>query len=320
MEGVGCKFRAAGAILADGMTRRTFLVAAVSRKPNIVVVDGGRPSLSGVRFTQSYAADPLPGPAQAGLLTGRYPQRFSETTLAQPLKDAGYVTGHCGDWHLGSGAKDHPLKRGFKESFGPPVEEAAADFMRRHAKTPFFLYVTGELAAAFNENTLVFILGASATEGTLRENSIRTPIEMRWRGRLPDGLECRHPVISLDIFPTAVAAARGRLPVGVDGVNLLEHFPGFRENRTPPHFRLFWRTGGGAQLAMREDRFKWIRTRKGGVELYDLQADPGERTNLAGQFPAVAERLERICMGWNSELNGRTGPTHARSSAPGPDR
>ena len=92
---------------------------------------------NGVRFTSGYVSSPLSSPSRAGLLTGRYPERFgyerdpewpanhpdaglplTETTLADTLGKAGYETGIIGKWHLGSNPATHPLKRGFKEFFG----------------------------------------------------------------------------------------------------------------------------------------------------------------------------------------------------------
>ncbi|WP_406697779.1 sulfatase-like hydrolase/transferase [Singulisphaera sp. Ch08] len=90
----------------------------------------------GVRCTNGYVSGPYCSPTRAGLLTGRYQQRFghefnpgngsakapglpvSETTLADRLKAAGYATGLVGKWHLGSAAQFHPQKRGFDEFFG----------------------------------------------------------------------------------------------------------------------------------------------------------------------------------------------------------
>jgi len=91
----------------------------------------------GVRFTNGYVSHPFCSPTRAGIMTGRYQQRFgheqnmeynprnaiaglptSETTLPQLLSEAGYATGVIGKWHLGAAPHFHPLKRGFREQFG----------------------------------------------------------------------------------------------------------------------------------------------------------------------------------------------------------
>ncbi|MDR3635913.1 MAG: sulfatase [Isosphaeraceae bacterium] len=90
----------------------------------------------GVRCSNGYVSGPYCSPTRAGLLTGRYQQRFghefnpgerpneqvglplSQTTLADRLKPAGYATGLVGKWHLGSAPAFQPQKRGFDEFFG----------------------------------------------------------------------------------------------------------------------------------------------------------------------------------------------------------
>jgi arylsulfatase A-like enzyme len=92
-----------------------------------------------VRFTDGYATAPVCGPSRAGLLTGRYWDRFGfeynnggaqrdlaqgpglavgEVTVAELLKDAGYHTGLIGKWHLGSQERSYPINRGFCEFVG----------------------------------------------------------------------------------------------------------------------------------------------------------------------------------------------------------
>ena len=156
--------------------------------PNIDSLAAG-----GTRFTNAYVSGPYCSPTRAGLMTGRYPQRFghefnigigplsaedglplTERTMADRLKAAGYRTALFGKWHLGSADRFHPMSRGFDEFYGflggahsylepmvngpgpvldgrnkvqemPYLTDAladrAAEFIRRNAPRPFFLYL-----------------------------------------------------------------------------------------------------------------------------------------------------------------------------------
>jgi arylsulfatase A-like enzyme len=87
---------------------------------------------SGVQFTSGYVSGPYCSPTRAGMLTGRYQNRFghefnpggdsglplTEKTLADRLKTAGYTTALVGKWHLGARPEFHPLQRGFDEFYG----------------------------------------------------------------------------------------------------------------------------------------------------------------------------------------------------------
>lgn len=193
------------------------LTAAAWAKPNILIIVGDdmgyadigvhgcqdipTPHIdsiakNGTRCTSGYVSGPYCSPTRAGLMTGRYQQRFghefnpgptpdanfglalTETTLAQRLKDAGYATGMVGKWHLGQERQFQPPSRGFQEFYGflggarsyfpvaaaanagtvmyrgyEPLPEnepyttdtfarEATAFIDRHAKEPWFLYLT----------------------------------------------------------------------------------------------------------------------------------------------------------------------------------
>lgn len=134
------------------------LANAASRPPNLIVIltddqgyadvgfngcrDIPTPGIdsiasNGVKFTNGYVSFCVCSPSRAGLLTGRYQQRFghernprfepesttsglppSETTIADALGKAGYKNGVIGKWHLGANEVFHPLKRGFHEFYG----------------------------------------------------------------------------------------------------------------------------------------------------------------------------------------------------------
>lgn len=95
----------------------------------------------GVRFTQAYVTASVCCPSRAGLLTGRYQQRFGhefngpgqpeapwlpsdmglsleEETLGEVFRALGHRTACVGKWHMGTQAQFHPNARGFDEFFG----------------------------------------------------------------------------------------------------------------------------------------------------------------------------------------------------------
>jgi len=90
----------------------------------------------GMRFTNFYSAQPVSSAARAGLLTGCYPNRIglngalfpddtigicsNELTIAEMLKEQGYITSCVGKWHLGLQKEFLPLQHGFDEYIGLP--------------------------------------------------------------------------------------------------------------------------------------------------------------------------------------------------------
>jgi len=92
---------------------------------------------NGVVCTNAYVSFAVCGPSRAGLITGRYQDRFGfsrnpllapkdstmglpqgEETMAALLKRAGYKTGVLGKWHLGTHPSQHPNQKGFDEFYG----------------------------------------------------------------------------------------------------------------------------------------------------------------------------------------------------------
>jgi len=87
---------------------------------------------SGVVCTSGYTTGAVCSPTRAGLMTGRYQQRFGiytagaggsgvpldEVMFPQYLKKAGYVSGAFGKWHLGLEPPYNPVNRGFDEFYG----------------------------------------------------------------------------------------------------------------------------------------------------------------------------------------------------------
>ena len=137
-------------------------------------------------------------------------------------------------------------------------------------------------------------------KGSLYEGGIRVPFALRWEGELPAGVTYENPVISLDLFASSTAAAKATLPRDrpIDGVNLLPALRG--ETTRAPHEALFWRQGN--RYAVRHGRWKLVKQRGEGVELYDLATDIGEAQDVAGENIEKVSELQKLYDGWNEKM------------------
>lgn len=138
-------------------------------------------------------------------------------------------------------------------------------------------------------------------KATTWEGGVRIPFCMQWKGTLPAGKTYEHPVIQLDILPTALAAAGARIDPAwkLDGVDLRPYLTGERSD--PPHQSFFWRFG--KQWAVRHGDWKLVVANEGSgrPELYDLAHDIGERTDLATREPGKLKELQAVYDRWNAE-------------------
>ena len=87
---------------------------------------------NGVKFTDAHVSATVCAPSRAGLITGKYQQRFGfeangtagiglsddVVTVADVFKKNGYNTYALGKWHLGEDNSDHPNQRGFDNFYG----------------------------------------------------------------------------------------------------------------------------------------------------------------------------------------------------------
>lgn len=166
------------------------------------------------------------------------------------------------------------------------------------------------------ENTLIFYLTDNGgptpsttskndplrgLKATTLEGGIRVPFMVQWKGKLPVGKTYEPPVIQLDILPTVVSAAGGKVDPAwkLDGVNLLPYLTG--ENKGKPHETLYWRFG--EQWAIRHGDWKLVASRIDGKEprLFNLAEDIGEAKDLAVKNPEKFKELKVLWDAWNKE-------------------
>ena len=137
------------------------------------------------------------------------------------------------------------------------------------------------------------------TKGTFLEGGIRVPFIMKWPKHIEPGIVYYYPVSTLDLLPTFLAAAGGKLPGDRDypGVDLLPYLNG--KNKERPHKILFWRNV--YRKAVRKDDWKLVITPYGKRWLFNLDNDIGETTDLFQEHPEVAADLLSELHQWESE-------------------
>ena len=129
-------------------------------------------------------------------------------------------------------------------------------------------------------------------KGNLYEGGLRVPMIARWPGRIEPGRTSDQAWAFWDFLPTACELAGVASPKGIDGISMLPAILG--QKQEAQHEYLYWefRTRGFAQ-AVRWGKWKGVRA---GTEeplaLYDLQADLGEKTNVAAEHPDVVAKIE----------------------------
>ena len=136
-------------------------------------------------------------------------------------------------------------------------------------------------------------------KGMLTDGGHRLPFLMAWPGTLPAGTVYRHPIISLDILPTALAAAgvAAKSAWKLDGVNLLPFLTGQRDN--PPHQELYWRFN--SQAAVLTEQWKLLYLAPDRWMLFDTHGAEGEAREVATQHPEVVAELQSRLRAWAAE-------------------
>jgi len=137
----------------------------------------------------------------------------------------------------------------------------------------------------------------SGTKGTFLEGGIHVPLVAQWPQKLSSGSVYDKPIITLDLLPTALAAAGKTMPNNLDGVNLWPFLEGVDST---PHEQLFWRLGHhGAVL---QDPWKLIWFDDAPPRLHNLSIDIAEQTDLSQDKPELTKALLGAFQKWESEL------------------
>jgi arylsulfatase A-like enzyme len=140
----------------------------------------------------------------------------------------------------------------------------------------------------------------NAGKFTQLEGGVRVPFLVSWPKGIPERGIIDRPVSSLDILPTALAAARVQPAPGVslDGLSL---FDAIRRPEPDGGRALMWRQI--PVYSVRSGKWKlWKSLDLKQVKLFDLEADPGETKDVSAAHPDIVSRLDAELERWQAGL------------------
>lgn len=166
-------------------------------------------------------------------------------------------------------------------------------------------------------------------KGTMFEGGCRESCVMWWPGKIPGGTKCDVPAMTIDILPTIANLIGARLPDHpIDGKDIWPLISDAAPSESPHEaYYLYY----GKQLhAIRSGKWKLhfphnYRTLAGkpggtggipsaysqaktGTELYDLESDIGETTDVAAKYPDVVAKLTKLAETARRELGDQGSP------------
>lgn len=128
-------------------------------------------------------------------------------------------------------------------------------------------------------------------KGAVDEGGVRVPLFVRWPGRIKPGTRITPIAAHIDLLPTLVELAGVKMieTKPLDGRSLVPLLMDGDEAVEWPD-RMIFQTWG-ARAAVRTQRWRAVRERRGKWSLYDMHADPSQQKNVASQHAAVLAKL-----------------------------
>lgn len=167
--------------------------------------------------------------------------------------------------------------------------------------------------------------GLREGKGTTFEGGVRVPLVVRYPEIVPAGSICAEPCMTIDILPTLVELTGGEAPKNMIDGRSIAHLLRGEADATSPHEALFFWYRNVELQAMRMGRWKLhfphrFRSLEGrtpgnngipakynyqmkiGLELFDLESDPAESTDMSAEHPEIVEQMGALADRMRSRL------------------
>jgi len=143
--------------------------------------------------------------------------------------------------------------------------------------------------------------------GTQKEGWVRVPTIFSMPGTLPEDKQFDGLIANFDFYSTAASLVGAKKPDHCDGVDLIPYLRG--DVTADPHEYLFWLNNepGDAErrhlIAVRwKDWRLYKKYEKDAWQLFNLAADPHEKTNVAARFPTLVKQMAAQHAAWEKTL------------------
>ena len=151
----------------------------------------------------------------------------------------------------------------------------------------------------------IFNAGMKGGKGTAHEGGTRVPAFFRWKGMLAEGVDVNCLTAHIDMYPTFVELAGAKLPDNgqVEGrslIPLLKDADARWEDRFLFTHVGRWEKGAEPdeykykRCAIRSQRFRFVNNE----ELYDMEADPGQKVNVIDKHPEIVQEMRQAYEAW----------------------
>jgi arylsulfatase A-like enzyme len=137
---------------------------------------------------------------------------------------------------------------------------------------------------------------------TLYEGGIRSPFVARWPGKIAPGSVTNQPAAAWDFLPTACEIAGIKPSSKIDGISYLPTLLGkTRDQKQRDFFYFEINESQGPIQAIVMGKWKGILIYEKPFELYDLENDIGETSNIADKYPEIVKKVQKLMLSTRTE-------------------
>jgi arylsulfatase A-like enzyme len=235
-------------------------------------------------------------------------KKYREKAIKQGLPESRFIIDRTSPVRQ---VQDNPLYAGMIESMDDAVG-MVLDTLDRLSLTDktVIVFTSDNGGVSAGDGKATSNLPLRGGKGRQWEGGIREPYYIKWPGTVSPGSKCDTPVIGTDLYPTLleIASLPARPKQHVDGVSLVPVLKG-KEIADRPlywHYPHYGNQGGEPSSIISHGKWKLIHYHEDDrKELYNIDEDISEQSDVAVQYPAVVEKLTRDLESWLREVDGR---------------